>query len=32
MDARFATAPDIDLATAFEVTNLFFPVLARFIA
>jgi hypothetical protein len=27
-----ATAPDIDLAAAFDVTNLPFPLLARFIA
>jgi hypothetical protein len=32
MDARLATALDIDLAAAFDVTDLLFPVRARFIA
>jgi hypothetical protein len=32
IDARFVTAPDIDLAGAFGVTDLLLPVLARFIA
>src|SRR5258708_35285120 len=32
MDARLATAPDIGLADAFDVTNLRFPLLPRFIA
>jgi hypothetical protein len=31
MDARLATALDMDLAAAFDVTNLLFPVRARFI-
>jgi hypothetical protein len=32
MDARLATALDIDLATDFDVTDLLLPVRARFIA
>jgi hypothetical protein len=32
MDARFATAPDMDLATVFDVTDVIFPVRLRFIA
>jgi hypothetical protein len=31
IDARLATALDIDLAAAFDVTDLFFPVRVRFI-
>jgi hypothetical protein len=31
MDARLATALDIDLTAAFDVTDLLFPVRARFI-
>jgi hypothetical protein len=31
MEARFETAPDMDLAAAFDVTDLIFPVRARFI-
>jgi hypothetical protein len=31
MDPRLETAPDVDLAAAFDVTNLLFPVRARFI-
>ena len=32
MDARLATAPDMDLTTLFDVTDLIFPVRLRFIA